>query len=324
MLHQSPAAPQPVRAVAPLVSRPMPAPAPVRTARPAVPPVEEDGDRWLAAGAWLFALAAIAMMVAGFVLRSRDLFVPGEGVGYYLGITGGVSMLLLLAYPLVKRIAFLGFQKHSGFWLRAHMVLGTLGPLLIFYHSNFSWGATNSNVALLSMMVVALSGVVGRYIYTRLHRHMSAAKLDLNTLLANSARLMAIVSEDTGGGSPGIATAMADFAAVTFAERHGVLANLAEAALMPWQTWRSRLLMRSEVRRAVQHHGTLAGWTRSERRQRLRSAHHHVDEFLHYVGRASQLSFWERMFSWWHVFHVPLFFVLFVSGVVHVVAVHLY
>ena len=41
-------------------------------------------------------------------------------------------------------------------------------------------------------------------------------------------------------------------------------------------------------------------------------------------SKASQLGFWERMFSAWHVLHVPLFFLLLVSGVIHVVAVHLY
>ena len=64
-------------------------------------------------------------------------------------------MLLLLIYPLRKR-----FQHSSIFifstknWFKLHMVLGVFGPLLILYHSNFSLGSTNSNVALGSMLLM--------------------------------------------------------------------------------------------------------------------------------------------------------------------------
>ena len=33
---------------------------------------------------------------------------------------------------------------------------------------------------------------------------------------------------------------------------------------------------------------------------------------------------YERLFSLWHVLHMPLFFMLIIAGIVHVVAVHVY
>ena len=59
-------------------------------------------------------------------------------------------------------------------------------------------------------------------------------------------------------------------------------------------------------------------------KRHVRLAKNHVDEFTGSVSRAAQFAFWERMFSLWHIIHVPLFFLLLVSGVIHVVAVHLY
>ncbi len=284
----------------------------------------DDANVWLQTAAQILFLTVVGLLVAGFLLRDKDIFVPEEGTGYALGIIGGVCMLLLLFYPLFKRITMLGFSHHSTFWLRVHMLLGTVGPLLIFYHSNFSFGATNSNVALVSMILVAGSGVVGRYIYTRVHRGMSAVKLDLNSLLANSSRLLALIGEDTGGGSAPIAKAMADFAIAAMPVRRGILANLAGAAILPVRVSFARSRMMVDVRKVVRRNGDAAGWSASERRQRRRLARMHINEFLHCAARASQFSFWERMFSMWHVFHVPLFFVLLASGVIHVVAVHLY
>ena len=86
-----------------------------------------------------------------------------------IGIIGGSAMLLLLVYPLRKRVpslAFIGSVKH---WFQFHMVLGVAGPLCILYHSNFSLGVINSNAVLFAMLIVSASGIVGRYFYARIH-----------------------------------------------------------------------------------------------------------------------------------------------------------
>lgn len=294
------------------------------TARQADTAPESAGNIWLAALAQAFVVVVVALAGTGIAVRDKDVLVPEEGWGYVLGIAGGVSMLLLLFYPLVKRVALFGFQKHSVFWLRAHMILGTMGPLLIFFHSNFSLGATNSNVALFSMIIVALSGIAGRYIYTRVHRGLTTVRLDLNALLASSSRLVQVIGDDTGQAHASATKAMADFASKAMRPRGGVLGNLMFAMSMPFRISFARSRVMGEIRQAIRRAAEQQNWNRSERRRRLVLARQHVNEFLTQAARASQLGFWERMFSMWHLLHVPLFFVLFVSGLVHVVAVHLY
>ena len=71
-------------------------------------------------------------------------------------------------------------------WFRFHMVLGIAGPVCILYHSNFATGATNSNVALFSMLTVAGSGLIGRYIYARIHHGLYGRKLELGELRAGA------------------------------------------------------------------------------------------------------------------------------------------
>jgi hypothetical protein len=260
----------------------------------------------------------------GFYAKKWEQFVPGEGVGYFLGIAGGTAMLLLLLYPLVKRSTKLGFQKHSVFWLRVHMFLGSAGPVMIFYHSNFSFGATNSNIALISMILVAASGVMGRYIYTRVHRGMSAVKLDLGSLLADSARVMTHVGDQTGGSSAAITIAMSEYAKAALPQSARVLPSVFKAMLLPLRSSFAHGKIMREVRKSLRKNSNSANWSSGEERQRLALARAHVEEFMYLVSKASQLGFWERMFSAWHVLHVPLFFLLLVSGVIHVVAVHLY
>ena len=75
------------------------------------------------------------------------------------------------------------------------MVLGVVGPLLVLFHANFHLGATNSNVALICMLLVAGSGVVGRYIYTRLHAHLDGTE-DTLEQLQGGGRAAALADHD--------------------------------------------------------------------------------------------------------------------------------
>jgi hypothetical protein len=90
---------------------------------------------------------------------------PETGTGYWLGIAGASALLLLLVYPLRKRIRSLRSLGSVSAWFRLHMILGIIGPTLILFHSNFKLGSLNSNVALFSMLTVAASGLIGRYLY---------------------------------------------------------------------------------------------------------------------------------------------------------------
>ena len=85
-----------------------------------------------------------------------------------------------------------------------------------------------------------------------------------------------------------------------------------------------RIRLRRAIETAVRESAIRQHWNSGERRAHSRSARIHVDEYLDAVTRASGLAFYERLFAMWHVFHMPLFCLLIVTGIVHVVAVHLY
>jgi hypothetical protein len=49
-----------------------------------------------------------------------------------------------------------------------------------------------------------------------------------------------------------------------------------------------------------------------------------IVSYLNAVRDASQFSTYERLFSWWHIFHVPLVYLMVFSALYHVYAVHFY
>lgn len=113
------------------------------------------------------AIIAALLSLLGWFLPLHDYLTPKNGVGYWMGIVGASMMLLLLTYSLRKRYKFLDWTPVLSRWFNAHIFLGLYGPVLILYHCGYSLGAFNSNIALWSMITVAISGVIGRFLYNR-------------------------------------------------------------------------------------------------------------------------------------------------------------
>jgi hypothetical protein len=115
-------------------------------------------------------LAAVVALGYGWHRRGELDLIAEEGLGYALGVLGLAMMSLLLLYSLRKHWSPLQSVGAAPTWLKIHMMLGILGPTAILYHANFRLGSLNSRMALLCMLVVSGSGIVGRFLYTRTHQ----------------------------------------------------------------------------------------------------------------------------------------------------------
>jgi hypothetical protein len=192
------------------------------------------------------------------------------------------------------------------------MVLGLVGPLAILYHANFRLGSLNANIALLCMILVSASGIVGRVIYVRIHEGLNGRRktlLDLrdtldaarsplvgdrhgSAALDELARFERTVLDDTAKGSRGWSTVL----------------------LLPWH-WRSA------QRRAFR---LLRAGGQRRPKSANKAARRAIRGYVKAVRSVAVFSLYERMFALWHVAHLPLCFLLYASAAVHVVAVHMY
>jgi hypothetical protein len=267
-------------------------------------------------------LITIAIGV-GWLLRDYGFINPEEGLGYWLGIVGGTMMLLLLLYPLRKRIKMLRFLGSTNHWFRAHMILGLLGPLLVLYHSNFQLGSFNSRVALYCMLLVAGSGIVGRHIYAHIHRGLYGRKSNLVELRDDLTRSLE--------NSHGLAMLLPDLTAkleALAAEVQGctITGTMSTGASLKWSfkqysVWLSLWLSaRRELKVRAAESTTVA---RDYRRLRKASSAY-VRKFVQLTGRVAQFTLYEKLFSLWHVLHLPIFFMMVISALLHVLAVHMY
>jgi len=272
----------------------------------------------------IVAAAVAAAIVIGWLERDEEYLTPDSGLGYWLGIYGSAAMLLLLFYSLRKRAKAARSLGSVRFWFRTHMLLGILGPLLILFHANFKLGPLNSNVALFSMLIVAVSGVVGKYLYGKIHMGMYGQKAEAKQLLAEAEELSKHIGSDLQAAAFVSQELKAFSESIKNKAPATALASLWAGAIIAIRTRTLRAQVVSEARRLIRIEARSLGWSWRQQRQAQRKVADVVTLYCTAVRKAAELTFFERLFSLWHVLHLPLFFLMLLAACVHVWAAHHY
>jgi hypothetical protein len=270
---------------------------------------------------WTVVVAAI--LYWGSHAHLDRYIAPQRGIGYGLGIAGGSMMILLLIYSARKRVSWLRWIGSIPTWFEIHMTLGVVGPVLVLFHANFSLGATNSNVALFCMLLVSGSGVAGRYMYTRLHAHLDSHEDTLEELKAVGVRL---ASQTTNiAFLPGLLEAIERVEKRYIEPPHSALLRIPHLLTGGIRSAMARWIIRRETELAVKRAQAKGSRVVAAHAQRLAAAARTYSKRRLDAGRRmTEYQVYARLFSYWHVLHLPLFFMLLVAGIVHVVAINVY
>lgn len=270
----------------------------------------------------LLSVTALAIALAWSLTRALG-FSASSPAGYWLGVVGGCAMLVVFFYPMRKRFAFMRGWGAAKPWFIAHMVCGIVGPLVILVHCGFQIGSVNAGVALTCTLLVAASGIVGRFVYIRIHHGLSGAHWTLAELQS------AIWSSDEQVRSklafaPTVERKLHEFQARLASKQSGTGARIGAFFLAPLRAYAVRAQCRRDLMIALKARAAATGWNASQYRRAYVKSRQLVDGYVDAVQRAAQLGAYERIFSWWHILHVPLVWLLVLSAIAHVVAVHAY
>lgn len=270
------------------------------------------------------ATLALVAVVVGWLRSGDEEITPDSGLGYWLGIVGGLMMLSLFYYSWRKRTKARAALGAVPTVFRLHMIMGVLGPILVLYHCNFSLGALNSNVALITMLLVVASGVVGRYFYGKIHMGLYGRKAAAKEILQDLKTLREKFSAQSHIADP-LFDELDEFGRDILAKN---AANAVDSLLFG-----AKLVIRTRILRARLHRQVRSlvaadslrksdGWL--QRWRRTNEVDEVVTVYFNALLKAVELRFYERLFSLWHVLHLPLLFLMVLAALVHVWAVHRY
>lgn len=266
----------------------------------------------------------VALVVGAWQLSELNLFTSKDDLGYWLGVAGGTMMLTLFLYPMRKHMRSLQRVGPLKYWFLAHMVFGIAGPMLILVHSTFKIGSMNAAIALTCMIVVALSGIVGRFLYRHIHRGFLGEKSTLREL-----QLEAGFEHDAVKSRfhfvPAVELRLLEFEAETLQGGGASLgAHVKRVFVLPVRQRLVYFECRRQVDAALTRIARHRGWQRTDLEDRKRRARSLIRDYLGSVVNVAQFAAYERLFSLWHVLHIPFVYVLVISAIAHVIAVHVY
>lgn len=287
---------------------------------------------------WMLFISIVGVITFGgyFVLYPQTLFKPGEqlfDLGYNLGLAGGVMLLILLLYPLRKRVRLFDNLGALPSWFKWHMVLGILGPMTIIFHSTYHvyipyihpMGSPNAAVAMLCMLLVSGSGTFGRFFYTKIHHGLYGRQSTMNEMraeLEQSGDVKSLFSF-----APGIEKELEDFRARAdvYADKSSV--GFVNFIVIGFQTALLSRSLSKQLHRIMHKHANEKQFSAEQRHameKMFREYRDKISSYLNAVRNAAQFHTYERLFSWWHIFHIPLVYMMVFSAVYHVYAVHAY
>ena len=267
-------------------------------------------------------LAALAIFIGYNGRDSRRLFAE-HGLGYGLGIIGSLLILILLLYPLRKRFRILKILGTVKNWFRVHMMLGVVGPIAVLYHSNFQLGSVNSTAAMLSMLLVAGSGLIGRFLYGKIHKGLYGRKTSLKELLSS----VKLTTAATGGAArfvPDLLTMVAEYDRQVLKPPTGVVDAMLLPMRLEFKTRAGYRRIVGRVREQLDEQAMNSPVVRQHRDRLLELASAFVKEHLRRVRRVATFAAYDKLFALWHKVHLPFFYLLIITAIVHVVAVHAY
>ena len=281
----------------------------------------------VAAASSFLLLTAIAIYGADYYIlpldqrpysEKHELLRPSGGIGIKLGVLGTVLFFLIFLYALRKVIPWLGRFGTARHWMDFHVIAGVSAPIVIAFHASFKFQGI-AGVAFWIMLAVAISGVIGRYLYSQIPRSLNAAELSLTDLRVSEQELADALGSQRFYSSEQLSRALR-VPSREHIRRIGPLRAIGEMvaldAGMPLRIAGLRRVSCSP-RVKLRSIGGLFSTGNSEIEQIVRL----VRQKASLSKRVVFLDQTQRVFHLWHVIHRPFSYAFAILAIIHIAVV---
>lgn len=226
--------------------------------------------------------------------------------GHGFGIIGTLMMITgVVIYMLRKRnmkFFTFGYLKH---WLELHIFLCSLGPVLVLFHTAFKFGGIVS-ISFWSMVIVVLSGVVGRFIYVQIPRTIQGKEIDISELSTIRQQMSNDIYIDLALN----ATLRNEFDRLSSIHRFDGL-SISNAIISVIPDYVKMKLYLHNLKKQLKN----TGISKFRIKEILRT----VKNEIILSRRIGLLKVMRRLFHYWHLAHLPFAITMFVIMLIHVI-----
>ena len=231
---------------------------------------------------------------------------PGGIRGHGLGILGTMMMILMLLYSVRKRYRILKNLGSIRVWLNYHIFLGITGPLFVVLHSSFKLNGIVA-ISFWSMVAVALSGVLGRYLYIQIPRTITGNELNLKEMNEFHQK----ISREVFASYRIDETYISKIETMIIGQIDAAKGSLRILVSLLF----SDLFLPLRIRKAKKRIRRLTGVSKKEARIL-------IDNIKKAAILLRRINLWKKinnLFHYWHVIHKPFAIVMYLIMIIHVI-----
>lgn len=239
---------------------------------------------------------------------AKHLYLKPSGIiGHGIGIIGSIMMIIGVAsYMIRKRIRFLFQFGYLKSWLEFHIFLCTVGPILVLFHTAFKFGGIVA-VSFWSMVVVVLSGFVGRFIYVQIPRTIQGHELTAEELSSSESNFIEQMKNEYGVSEKSISKINS-----LYSHHEYLRLSLWRSILTVISTFYTTKKILHEIKVDLLRGGALD-------KHKVRAILKIAKAKIILTRRIGTLRTMQKLFRYWHIFHLPFALSMFVIMVIHIV-----
>ena len=251
-----------------------------------------------------YALAAMIGLTLVYVPIATQGIPAASGVlGHGLGILGFLLMLSTeTLYSLRKRARGKAIGRMST-WLQIHIFTGLVGPFMVLLHTSWKFNGL-AGVLMLMTIIIVVSGIIGRYIYTAVPRTVDGAEVALRDLEQQIA-LADVKLQELG------ATRLTPAGSAAIASTAGGASLVFGRTVARWR-------YRREIDRGLKSIGA-AGKAHVYARAHAQQLRQLFDDRFRIQQQLQSLATARRLLAVWHTVHIPIGVALFTVAAIHIV-----
>jgi hypothetical protein len=256
----------------------------------------------LAVGLRGYAYYLTPMNERAFLPEYKELK-PSSTYSHGLGVLGATMITVgVITYSSRKRFRVLWNLGKLSMWLEFHIFLCLLGPVLVVYHTTFKAGGIAA-ISLWTMLSVAASGIVGRFLYVLIPRNIKGSELDSHQINEEFDRIGKSLRESEIGSS---LIKMVDSQFTSIKRPSGLRETIS--------TLLHLVRVKHRVKRSTKQLLSKSHIPHATARELFRA----VSLRASLIQRSILLLQVEKLFYYWHAIHLPFTARMFITLVVHI------
>lgn len=239
----------------------------------------------------------------------HSLLKPSGLIGQSFGLAALGMFLFMWLYPIRKAFRWLSRVGALSNWLRVHVVIGLGLPVIAGAHAGWRFHGI-VGLGYLAMVIVCMSGIIGRYLYSRIPRRRDGLDMTREEVVNRRRTLVTEIAAALERMPVEVEHALD--ALVQTPTRHGVLASL-------------RGMLTDDIRRRRALRSLRDAWCapRAGRQvvdpRTLNQALALASQEIRLHQQMQLLDVSQRIFHYWHVAHRPFAITALVAVLVHVI-----